>query len=232
MRPTQISNRKESPMIHARAVPSERKRRAQLRCSVMVTAVTAVTRVLITPNRDAAGYADQASDATVSTRKASSEAGTRCRARGGCLAATSVTAPPSRTSTITPKPHQPRRFRQNWPAKTVKKVKVVYALMRATRRSVMGTRLVGGSVRSLCNTSGGGRHRNSRSPRLGRGYSAVCSGAWFRMKSPPELSRVRELRISPGTVASCADGCGPGDAGAGEREGLFVWGHERGGTAV
>src|SRR6218665_3493495 len=70
----------------------------------MITAVTAVTRVLITPNRDAAGYADHASDATVSTRKASSDAGTRCRARGGCLAAASVIAPPSRTTTIAPNP--------------------------------------------------------------------------------------------------------------------------------
>src|SRR6218665_81584 len=219
----------------------------------MITAVTAVTRVLITPNRDAAGYADHASDATVSTRKASSDAGTRCRARGGCLAAASVIAPPSRTSAIAPNPHQPRRFRQNWPAKTVKNVRAVYALMRATRRSVMGTRLVGGSVRSLCNTSGGGGDRSSRSLRSGRGYSGVCagcstryqlasgrqqllrgvcgcrgvpelagetvrllcrvcgvqwssspltvrcegysvvcSGAWFRMRSPSELPRVRE----------------------------------------
>src|SRR5829696_8667715 len=60
-----------------------------------------------------------------------------------------ATAPTTTTSTTAPKPHQPSRLRQNWPARAVNSANVAYAPMRERRRPVvMRSRLSRGALRA------------------------------------------------------------------------------------
>ena len=60
--------------------------------------------------------------------------GTRRHVHVGFVFTMSTTAPTMTMPATMPKPHQPSRLRQNWPASSVNSAKVEYAPIHASRR--------------------------------------------------------------------------------------------------